>query len=181
MTESIEIRYADVGEIEDLAELASRSFVDTFASVNDPANIEFYLNTALSVDRFLKEYADTDSVFLVAHQTGSSTLAGYAKLRRESGNVNVDHKRTIEIERIYVDKPFLGHGVGAALMRRCFAEALDQECDGIWLGVWEHNEAAIKFYERWGFSKVGSHPFMLGAEQQTDLVMARSFADGEKW
>jgi len=39
--------------------------------------------------------------------------------------------------------------------------------------VWERNARAIAFYERWGFARVGSHPFKLGADEQTDLVMER--------
>jgi hypothetical protein len=43
--------------------------------------------------------------------------------------------------------------------------------DSLWLGVWEKNEGAIRFYERNGFSVTGSHPFRMGDEIQTDLIM----------
>jgi len=32
----------------------------------------------------------------------------------------------------------------------------------LWRGVWDRNARAIAFYERWGFARVGSHPFQLG-------------------
>jgi ribosomal protein S18 acetylase RimI-like enzyme len=44
----------------------------------------------------------------------------------------------------------------------------------LWLGVWEHNQKAINFYERNGFVTFGSHNFMLGNDKQTDLLMRRS-------
>ena len=41
----------------------------------------------------------------------------------------------------------------------------------LWLGVWEHNARAIRFYEKCGFRDAGSHPFLLGNDLQTDRIM----------
>ncbi|WP_243428090.1 GNAT family N-acetyltransferase [Clostridium rhizosphaerae] len=41
----------------------------------------------------------------------------------------------------------------------------------IWLGVWEHNVAAIRFYEKQGFVKFDTHIFKLGDDEQTDNLM----------
>jgi ribosomal protein S18 acetylase RimI-like enzyme len=41
----------------------------------------------------------------------------------------------------------------------------------IWLGVWEHNTAAIRFYERLGFEKFAMHPYYIGKDRQTDWLM----------
>ncbi len=43
----------------------------------------------------------------------------------------------------------------------------------LWLGVWERNERAVGFYERMGFTKAGTHEFLMGAERQTDHLMRR--------
>ena len=48
--------------------------------------------------------------------------------------------------------------------------------DAVWLGVWDRNERAIRFYESWGFHRAGSQPFLLGSDLQTDLVMVRRIA-----
>jgi ribosomal protein S18 acetylase RimI-like enzyme len=45
--------------------------------------------------------------------------------------------------------------------------------DNIWLGVWEHNHQAIKFYTTWGFEKFGDHLFLLGDDPQTDWLMKK--------
>jgi ribosomal protein S18 acetylase RimI-like enzyme len=41
----------------------------------------------------------------------------------------------------------------------------------LWLGVWERNERAKSFYRKCGFRDVGSQPFVLGTDVQTDRVM----------
>ena len=43
----------------------------------------------------------------------------------------------------------------------------------VWLGVWEHNYNAIRFYERIGFERCGSHDFMLGNDKQTDILLKK--------
>ena len=40
-----------------------------------------------------------------------------------------------------------------------------------WLGVWDKNDAAISFYKKMGFEEAGRHPFRMGDELQTDLIM----------
>jgi ribosomal protein S18 acetylase RimI-like enzyme len=67
----------------------------------------------------------------------------------------------------------IGKGIGAALMTECLMRARSSGCDAIWLGVWEKNQRAIHFYERWGFSIVGERGFKLGSDMQNDLIMSK--------
>ncbi len=58
-------------------------------------------------------------------------------------------------------------------MDACFEQARRHDHDVIWLGVWEYNPRAQRFYEKNGFREVGKHTFQLGTDAQTDLVMQR--------
>ena len=96
-------------------------------------------------------------------------LTGYARVRRNS---EMDHKlgsRHLELQRLYVDSRWHGHGVANQLMEAAIAHAAGQ--DWLWLGVWEKNPRAIRFYEKWGFETFGTHEFLMGEDRQTDLVM----------
>ena len=53
--------------------------------------------------------------------------------------------------------------------------AMNNKLEEIHLGVWEKNEKAIAFYERWKFERYGSHLFMVGNDPQTDILMKRRF------
>jgi ribosomal protein S18 acetylase RimI-like enzyme len=46
----------------------------------------------------------------------------------------------------------------------------------VWLGVWEKNARAIRFYEKNGFVAFDKHLFKLGDEEQTDIMMKRVLA-----
>jgi len=58
-------------------------------------------------------------------------------------------------------------------MDLCVTQARTWDADVLWLGVWERNQRAISFYEKGGFRAVGSHTFLLGTDEQRDIVMAR--------
>jgi ribosomal protein S18 acetylase RimI-like enzyme len=40
-----------------------------------------------------------------------------------------------------------------------------------WLGVWEKNPRAIRFYEKNGFVAFDKHIFKLANDEQTDIMM----------
>ena len=43
----------------------------------------------------------------------------------------------------------------------------------VWLGVWEKNERAIRFYHQWGFEKFDETDFLLGDDVQRDWLMKK--------
>ena len=45
----------------------------------------------------------------------------------------------------------------------------------LWLGVWQKNNAAIRFYERLGFTKFSTHPYFIGKDKQIDWLMKLNF------
>ena len=79
----------------------------------------------------------------------------------------------MEIERIYVSSSYYGEGVGQLLFEKALQIARDNAKNCIWLGVWEHNPRAIRFYEKNGFTPFDQHIFKLGDEEQTDILMKR--------
>jgi len=173
VSENVTVRHARADDINRLADLAARSFRDTFEEGNDPANVDDYLRSALTTKSVCSEFGEAHNIFLVACIDNNDAPVGYAKLCVASQDPNVIDQSTVEIERIYADKPVIGRGVGAALMHACLTEAEYLGCQAIWLGVWERNERAIRFYERWEFEIVGARQFTLGSDLQNDLVMVR--------
>ena len=49
----------------------------------------------------------------------------------------------------------------------------EKEYEGIWLGVWEKNFRAQKFYAKYGFEKFGSHTFQMGDDPQVDWLLKK--------
>jgi len=167
------IREATADDVEELAKLAASTFRDTFEDRNEPANMDSYLGQWFSVDRIRSELDDSNSTFFLAFGDPHDPPIGYVKLKAGQTAAAVQGPDPVELERLYVSRQTIGTGVGAALMQTCLAESADAGFRTIWLGVWEKNEPAIAFYERWGFEIVGSHIFLLGSDEQTDMIMER--------
>ena len=170
----IKIRQAVPEDAELLTDLAYTTFWDAFHDhpKNAPHDLEAYMQTAFSVEQIRSELQDENSLFLVAELDGE--LAGYAKLIFESTEPDIIAEWPVELSRLYSHQKFLGQGVGQALMDACFARARESGRDVIWLGVWEYNPRAQRFYEKNGFRFVGKHTFLLGSDPQTDLLMQRN-------
>jgi ribosomal protein S18 acetylase RimI-like enzyme len=59
-------------------------------------------------------------------------------------------------------------------MEHCLAVAKQRGYASIYLGVWERNYRAQRFYAKFGFSKCGQKIFMVGRDAQTDWYFART-------
>jgi len=57
----------------------------------------------------------------------------------------------LEIERIYISKQFKRLGLGTKLLEFGINKAKELNKQSVWLGVWENNLAAQKFYQKMDF------------------------------
>ncbi len=102
----------------------------------------------------------------------SSRLIGFGQLRWGAAPSCVAASRPAEIQRLYVDSAWHGHGIAQGMMASLLRFAAEGGADAAWLGVWEKNPRAIAFYAKAGFSVAGEHVFVLGSDPQRDLVLA---------
>ncbi|WEV46462.1 GNAT family N-acetyltransferase [Bifidobacterium sp. ESL0690] len=99
--------------------------------------------------------------------------AGYIKLNFGDAQIEDMGPDAMEVQRLYIQKAFKGCGLGTQLMNKAFDLARERKLKKVWLGVWEHNEPAKRFYASKGFVRVGQHAFWQGDDKQTDYLMAR--------
>lgn len=168
-------RIATVADAARLTDLAVRTFTDTFAPQNTVRNMAAYLDATFAAELQAAELADPRSVVLFGEIDG--VPAAYAHLRDADAPECVTGPAPIELARFYVDRPWHGRGVAQRLMDAVLQVAAGRGARTLWLGVWEQNHRAITFYARMGFREVGTQPFMLGDDVQTDHVMERAIGD----
>lgn len=164
------IRKLNPTDLELLREISIQTFVDTFADQNTPENMESYLQTSLSLEKLSSEFNHPESEFYFAEL--NDEIIGYLKINYGAAQSEL-LENALEIERIYVRKAFHGKKIAQQLYDKAVAIAVERNTDFIWLGVWEHNARAIAFYQKLGFTAFGEHPFMLGDDKQTDILMKR--------
>lgn len=165
----VQIRKIRLEEIDELQSISKQTYLEAFTINNSPDNLRQYIEKAFTREQLLSELSDLNARFFFA--LNEERILGYLKVN--IGNSQSEYLGTnhMEVQRIYVKKEFQGNKIGQKLMERAFTEALKNEIEFLWLGVWEHNPGAIRFYKRNGFEKIGTHQFMFGDEEQTDFIM----------
>ncbi len=169
---SVSIQKITLNEVEALQAISRLTFYETFAEVNTEENMSSYLENDLSLESLSAELNNPNSEFFFAYL--ENEVIGYLKINCESAQNEQKTANSIEIERIYVLKEFLGKTIGQLLLERAFQIAREKGNENVWLGVWEENKRAFRFYQKNGFEEFDKHIFMLGEDAQTDILMKKN-------
>lgn len=165
----MEIRKVNIQDIDKLKEIGKRTFAETFSSENSEENMTGYLENRFSTEKLKIELNDENAEFYFAELNGK--IIGYLKVNTGHSQTEIKDKNALEIERIYVLKEFHGKKVGQILYEKAIELAKEKNVEYVWLGVWEQNPRAIRFYEKNGFIVFDKHIFKLGNDEQTDIMM----------
>lgn len=168
------IRKANFADLNSLVEMARISFVQAFTEGNKIENVNAYLEEAFTEEQFSEEMESPASVFFLLEVDGE--LAGYAKVNFVPAQTDLQDNSSLEVARLYLLEKFVGLGLGKILLNHTINFAKLNKKKYLWLGVWEKNVRAIKFYEKNGLNVFSSHLFPFGDEVQTDFLMRVNFS-----
>ena len=158
-------------DLERLRSLSIRTFTEAFAGTNTEANMQTYVSVAFDPATLKEEISNPASRFFYC--VHDDQIVGYMKVNLFGAQSDINDPESLEIERIYVLREHQNKKAGRYLLEHAYALARQHQLKSLWLGVWEKNVNAIRFYEQNGFRPVNEHTFMLGEEEQTDVIMER--------
>lgn len=165
----LEIRACTNDDLPDLKFLSEKTFTDSFGDDNKEEDLKAYLKENFSLDKLDGELRNEHSRIYIAYFRGEP--AAYMKLNFEEAHTEKGYENALEVQRIYVMKQFKGKKIGLSLMEKAMEIARCARLNYIWLGVWEKNTAAMSFYRKLGFEKIGEHVFVIGEDRQVDYIM----------
>ncbi len=165
----LEYRKCTYADLEQLTQISKRTFIEAFEKDNDPVDFKNYIEKAFATETIQQELTNQATQFFFVYT--ENTLVGYFKLNVGNAQTDIKLEDSIELERIYVLSRFQGLRLGERMLSKIKELARRQHKTILWLGVWEHNERAIQFYQRQGFEKFGTHPYFIGTDEQTDWLM----------
>lgn len=166
------IERVSLDKLDMLIEISSETYYDTFKeSIVNPQDMVDYLAEAYSPATLTAEINHPHSEFYFLY--AENRLVGYVKLNTGDAQTEYVRENTMEIQRIYVRPAEKRKGFGTVLMDFALEQAPKKGCDSIWLGVWEHNDAAQAFYKEHGFQKVGEHIYRTGQQEDIDHILLK--------
>lgn len=169
--DQIIITKAGIADLQTVRQISKETFFETFAEANTEADMNKYLTENFSETKVAAELSNPESQFFIAWLSGN--FVGYMKLNTGQAQTELKDLTSLEIERIYVKSAFHGQKVGQLLYDRALETAREEQKAFIWLGVWEENLKAIRFYEKNGFVAFNKHIFKFGDDEQVDVMMRR--------
>lgn len=166
------IRRAGSDDAQALAAIGRATFVETFGHLYPPEDLAAFLAEAYGEARTRADLADPRSAAWLVEAGGRAV--GYA----QAGPCTLPHPEVtpqcLELKRFYLLKAWQNGGLGGRLFAAVSAWLESQTPRHIWLGVWEANHGAQRFYTRQGFIPVGRYSFRVGQTLDPEIIMRRS-------
>lgn len=163
------IKECSLEDIEKLKYISEKTFCETYSSENTEEDMKNYLKENFSYEHIESEVKNSASRFYIVEH--NKEIIAYMKLNFDKAQTKNGHNNTLEVQRIYVLQEYKGNQIGKRLIEKAIQIGRDNDLKYIWLGVWENNINAIKFYEKQGFEKFGTCIFKLGEDEQIDNLM----------
>lgn len=166
------LKTVGLDQLAELQAISRQTFAETFADDNSAADLAEYLDKAYAGEKLTAELADDNSEFLFIEH--NQQVAGYLKLNWNEAQTEVQGPDALEVERIYLLADYQRLGLGRQLLEYAFDRAEKLGKTRVWLGVWEHNQKALAFYQKLGFTAFSDHLFQLGEDAQRDILMEKT-------
>jgi len=166
---NLSFKECTIVDLDPLIEISRNTFIASFEKVNNPNDFKTYISSAFNKEKVKSELLNPHSTFYFVYL--DDKLVGYFKLNEKDAQNEQFEEASIELERIYVKEVFQGRQIGKKMLFKVIEISKTKEVIFLWLGVWEHNDAAIRFYERYNFKKFSTHPYYLGSDKQTDWIL----------
>lgn len=134
--------------------------------------IEAYVRQFLDIGAVTQEIQAPSTRFWLAQSHGQ--VGGMVKMSHASIPGGIDAERPVELSRLYLEKFWIGHGVGSRLMQHALKQAAKDGYAVCWLTVWTGNGRALDFYRRWGFQIAQTTSYALATAELPIFIMVRS-------
>ena len=165
----ITIRRVLKEDAEAFSAISKITFYDTFTGTCTEEDMDNFLEDYFNVPKVLAELEDEEDYFYFAEDEGKPV--GLLRFKEDYSELEkMKQWKSLELKRLYVLKEYHGKGVAHKLMDFVLKYARQNAYEVVYLGVWEFNYRAQKFYNKYEFTFTGySHPYPIGNTPQTDL------------
>lgn len=171
-TPQFSIRRAVVADAATVADIAARTFVETFGDLYPPEDLAFFLKDSYSVEKQAVILSHPDYAIFLLERDG--IVVGHAA----AGPCGLPHPQVAagdgELKRLYVLREAQNGGWGARLFDTVLAWLEREGPRTLWIGVWSENFGAQRFYGRYGFEKAGEYEFIVGGTRDHEFILRRN-------
>jgi ribosomal protein S18 acetylase RimI-like enzyme len=176
VSENIHVRACAQGDEHALALVGQATFLEAFAGVLSGEDILLHCATQHAPAIYKSWLVDGRARVWLAEIEPGNAPVGYLVVAPASLPLSDLRDADIEVKRIYLLHRVQGTGLGKRLMQEAIGHAVRVGSRRLLLGVYGRNDRAIAFYERLGFTRVGTRRFRVGNHDYDDLILGLDLA-----
>ena len=173
MTPACRLRQAQPADAPALSLVASATCLESYAGQLRGQDIQLHCSRHHTPHAYERWLADATAKCWVVEAEQGAAMVGYQLLAPPDVPVSDPQPTDIEIKRLYLLHRFQGSGLGRALVQAAADWAGDAGYRRLLLGVYSQNHAALAFYARMGFERIGERTFHVGDSDFFDYILAR--------
>lgn len=151
--------------------LGTQVFLDTYATGGIRPTLARETLAQMSTTTVSALLASPRHRFIVVER--DRHMIAFAQLTVDSPQKLLPTQPAAELNRLYVQEPFTGTGVGSVLLARAEALAQAEGARALWLNAWVGNHRALAFYTRRGYQDIGASIYTFENEEHENRVFAK--------
>lgn len=167
----LNIRTATMADLNLISVIAITTHYEAYFELDPSHDLADYCLRFFNLETVKGELNDPHLTFLLVEFEGNAV--GFAQLREGKKIDVMQDKNAIEIQRIYLIDKVKAKKIGRALFEKCCEIGREKGYETVWLGVWDKNIEAQKFYEKIGMKNVGLTDFSDGKNKFINFVFAK--------
>jgi diamine N-acetyltransferase len=168
----IAVRAAVAGDEAALSLLGGATFLESYAHLLPVTDILGHVARQHAASVYVRWLDDAACRCWLAEHLPGRAPVGYAVVTPPDLPLPDLGPGDLEIRRIYLLHRFQRGGLGRRLMDEVVAHGRAAGARRVLLGVYSRNDAALGFYQRLGFARVGTRQFRVGANDYFDYILS---------
>ncbi len=142
-----------------LSEIAKVTFMESHGHSAKLEDVNFYISQKYPESIFEEELLNNENIYHIIYS--DNVVAGFSNIILNSPYSGSKNQHIAKLERLYLLREFYGQKLGRRLFEFNINIARENNQAGIWLYVWKENQRAINFYQKVGFTIIGSYDFKI--------------------
>jgi len=165
------VRFATLKDSSNIAALSAQVWLHNYALDGINNAISEYVLNEFTSDNVARKINSKTYQYIISENEGN--LTGLVSLDL-SGTCPITSRSLPELDRLYIQEPFTGQGLGSKLLDAAMQVCIKSGQDNLWLTVYHKNTRALAFYKRHNFKEIGETNFVLNNEEHLNYVLSKS-------
>ena len=157
MLRMISVMKATESDYNSIVSIGKISVAESHRGSSSAEVMNEYLEKTYNNDAIREELNDINNIYYIINYNDKPV--GFSKIILNAKHPDIIAENVTKLDRIYLLKEYYDLKLGLELLNFNIELAKNNNQSGMWLYTWIGNTRALNFYQKAGFTIIGSHKF----------------------